>query len=172
MLAEGPGDVKKTRRQKTQAVWPWQDCGGLHYPALMCYYLNQPVKWKVDILREIYADNAATTKPFEQVVQAMVKCLTEEYGNPSSLHRRDKAENMKEAERRWLKRLKLIVRNILRKRTESTTLTAIRGSRSYSNRGNHIISTKAEHPSVLMTLEGLEKDSFDIHMLMSTIMVW
>ena len=35
----------------------------------------------------IYLDHAATTKPAEPVVRAITDCLTEHYGNPSSLHR-------------------------------------------------------------------------------------
>jgi cysteine desulfurase len=34
----------------------------------------------------IYLDNAATTQPFPEVVDAMLPFLREEYGNPSSLH--------------------------------------------------------------------------------------
>ena len=35
----------------------------------------------------IYLDNAATTKPKPEVVLAVMQCLTETWGNPSSLHR-------------------------------------------------------------------------------------
>lgn len=34
----------------------------------------------------IYMDNAATTKPKKEVVEEVTKCLTEHWGNPSSLH--------------------------------------------------------------------------------------
>ena len=96
----------------------------------------------------------------------MVKCLTEEYGNPSSLHMKGiKAENiLKESRKAVAKALKAHPSEIFFTSggTESNN-TAIRGvARSYSNRGNHIISTKAEHPSVLMTLEDLKRDGFDI----------
>ena len=37
---------------------------------------------------EIYLDNSATTKPYDEVVEEMVKALTTEYGNPSSLHKK------------------------------------------------------------------------------------
>ena len=37
---------------------------------------------------EIYLDNNATTRPLQCVVQAMLACLTSDYGNPSSLHTR------------------------------------------------------------------------------------
>ena len=35
---------------------------------------------------EIYLDNAATTKPYEEVIDVMVEGMREYYGNPSSLH--------------------------------------------------------------------------------------
>ena len=34
----------------------------------------------------IYADNAATTKMSAAAIEAMVKCMEEQYGNPSSLY--------------------------------------------------------------------------------------
>ena len=34
----------------------------------------------------IYADNAATTKPSQAAIDAMLTCLREQYGNPSSLY--------------------------------------------------------------------------------------
>ncbi len=37
---------------------------------------------------EAYLDNAATTKPFDSVVEAMVEALREDYANPSSLHKK------------------------------------------------------------------------------------
>ena len=35
----------------------------------------------------IYIDNSATTKPKPEVVAAIMKCLTDDWGNPSSIHR-------------------------------------------------------------------------------------
>ena len=37
--------------------------------------------------REIYLDNAATTKALPEVTQAVVEALEKNYANPSSLHR-------------------------------------------------------------------------------------
>ena len=34
----------------------------------------------------VYSDNAATTKPSQVALDAMLPCLTDVYGNPSSLH--------------------------------------------------------------------------------------
>ena len=35
----------------------------------------------------IYADHAATTAMSEAAIEAMTRCMREEYGNPSSLYR-------------------------------------------------------------------------------------
>ena len=39
-------------------------------------------------MREIYLDNSSTTKPSESVISVMLKTMTEDYGNPSSMHRK------------------------------------------------------------------------------------
>ena len=41
--------------------------------------------------RPVYADQAATTRPAPEVVEAMRPFLAEEFGNPSSVHRRGEA---------------------------------------------------------------------------------
>jgi cysteine desulfurase len=117
-------------------------------------------------LEEIYLDNAATTKPFTEVVDIMVDCLVNKYGNPSSLHRKGiEAENiLKESRSKLAEAMGVQDGEILFTSggTESNN-TAIRGiTRSYSNRGRHIITTRIEHPSVQKTMEDLEKDGFSI----------
>ena len=43
---------------------------------------------------EVYFDNAATTKVIPEVRDIMIKTMEEEYGNPSSMHRKGvEAEN-------------------------------------------------------------------------------
>jgi cysteine desulfurase len=37
---------------------------------------------------EIYFDNSATTKPSAAVVEVMLRTLTEDYGNPPSMHKK------------------------------------------------------------------------------------
>ena len=37
---------------------------------------------------EVYLDNSATTKPFEQVVQKVTDVMRNDYGNPSSMHKK------------------------------------------------------------------------------------
>ena len=37
-------------------------------------------------MMKVYLDNAATTKPYSEVVDIMNDVLKEDYGNPSSMH--------------------------------------------------------------------------------------
>lgn len=37
---------------------------------------------------EVYLDNSATTRVFPQVAELMIKIMCEDYGNPSSLHKK------------------------------------------------------------------------------------
>lgn len=118
---------------------------------------------------EIYLDNSATTKPYEEVVEEMVKALTTEYGNPSSLHKKGIEVDRK---------IKDIRQNIARSLgvkdkeifftsggTESNN-TIIRGvCHNFRKTKSHIISTTIEHPSVLATLADLEKDGFEVTLL-------
>ena len=44
------------------------------------------MKGKLLIFMNVYLDNAATTKPCKEAIEAINFSLTENYGNPSSLH--------------------------------------------------------------------------------------
>ena len=39
-------------------------------------------------MRDIYLDNSATTKPYDEVVEKMVYALTTDYANPSAVHKK------------------------------------------------------------------------------------
>jgi len=115
---------------------------------------------------EVYLDNAATTKPRKEVVESIVKSLEEQYGNPSSLHKKG-VEVEKE-----IKRIRRIVAKALgctdqeiiftSSGTEANNL-AIRGiTDAYKRSGNHIITSKIEHKSVLSTFNDLEKKGFEV----------
>ena len=58
---------------------------------------------------EAYLDNSATTRCCEEAAQLVVKLLTEDYGNPSSLHNKGViAENyMNDARKKIAKTLKV-----------------------------------------------------------------
>jgi len=115
---------------------------------------------------EVYLDNSATTKVTENVTNLMMKVLNEDYGNPSSMHRLGvKAEQyMKEAAGIIANTLKVEPKEIIFTSggTESNNLALIGTAMANKRRGNHIITTRIEHPSVHQTLVYLEDNGFKI----------
>ena len=91
---------------------------------------------------EVYLDNSATTRCFDEVAQLMTKVMCEDYGNPSSLHRKGvQAEQyIRYAKETIAKNLKVNEKEIFFTSggTESDNL-AIRGC-AYANsrRGNFL----------------------------------
>ena len=114
----------------------------------------------------IYLDNSATTKPYQEVVDSMVKSLTEDYENPSAAHRMGMKieKNIKEIRRNIAKTLGAKEKEIIFTSGGTECNNSIIRSCANLNkqRGKHIISTSIEHPSVLNTLEDLEKDGFEV----------
>lgn len=115
---------------------------------------------------EIYLDNSATTKPYQEVVDKMVYALTTDYANPSSLHRKgiEVEKNIKAIRQDIARTIGVKDKEIYFTSggTESNN-SIIRGvANLYKKRKNHIISTVIEHPSVLNTLKDLEDDGFEV----------
>lgn len=113
---------------------------------------------------EAYLDNAATTRVFESVKNIMVETLSVDYGNPSSMHTKGiEAERyIKDAKDIISKNLKVDSKEIIFTSggTESNNMAII--GTAYANRrsGNHIITTRIEHPSVHNPLLFLEDNGF------------
>lgn len=115
---------------------------------------------------EVYLDNSATTKPTAGVIDKMMKTLSEDYGNPSSMHRLGvKAEQyIKEASQLIANSLKVEPKEIIFTSggTEANNLALIGTAMAYKRRANHIITTRIEHPSVHQPLVYLEENGFEI----------
>ena len=115
---------------------------------------------------EVYLDNSATTRCFDEVAQLMTKVMCEDYGNPSSLHRKGvQAEQyIRYAKETIAKNLKVNEKEIFFTSggTESDNL-AIRGC-AYANsrRGKHLITTQIEHPAILQTMRQLEEEGYRV----------
>ena len=118
---------------------------------------------------EVYLDNSATTQVTEGVRDKMVKVLYEDYGNPSSMHLLGvKAENyMKESASIIAECLKVEPKELIFTSggTESNNLAIIGTALANKRRGNHIITTQIEHPSVHQPLAFLEENGFEISFL-------
>jgi cysteine desulfurase len=115
---------------------------------------------------KIYMDYAATTPTDRRVVEAMVPCFGEIYGNPSSLHgfgqeARAVMEGAREKIAAFLgaKPAEIVFTG---GGTESDNL-AIKGT-AWANRkkGDHIITSAIEHHAVLETCNFLEKEGFRV----------
>ena len=115
---------------------------------------------------EVYLDNSATTRCFGEVAELMTKIMCEDYGNPSSLHRKGvQAEQyIRYAKETIAKNLKVNEKEIFFTSggTESDNL-ALRGC-AYANcrAGRHLITTQIEHPAILQTMKQLEEEGFRV----------
>jgi len=118
----------------------------------------------------LYLDNSATTRIDPLVVQAMLPYLQEEFGNPSSKYY-TLAENAKRAVKNARYQVALLLGCeedeiiFTSGATESNNMVLKGVADYYRDKGNHIITTKVEHPSVLETCEYLERKGFRISYL-------
>ncbi|BBF43274.1 cysteine desulfurase [Lachnospiraceae bacterium KM106-2] len=115
---------------------------------------------------EAYLDNAATTKPFHEVCDIMLKTMKEDYGNPSSMHLKGvEAENyIKKAKEIIAASLKVEPKEIIFTSggTESNNTALIGVALANKRSGNHIITTKIEHASVHNPVIFLEDMGFRV----------
>lgn len=115
---------------------------------------------------EAYLDNSATTQCSEAVKDRMVKVLTEDYGNPSSLHLKGvrAEEYIKEAREKIAKTLKVSEKEILFTSggTESNNLAIIGTALANQRTGKHLVTTVIEHASVASPMKFLEEQGFEV----------
>ena len=114
----------------------------------------------------IYFDNAATTRVKIEVLKEMIPYFSEEYGNPSS------RDHIGRQAKRAVDFARERVANLINSDKSEIYFTGC-GSESdntalkgiaYKNRskGNHIITSKIEHPAILDSCKMLEKQGFEI----------
>ncbi len=115
---------------------------------------------------ECYFDNSATTKPAPQVVDAMVDTLTNNYGNPSSLHiKGDEAKVALDKSRAELARTFSCQPDevyFTSGGTESNNIAIMGTAMALSRRGKRIVTTAVEHPSVSECMNRLETMGFEV----------
>ena len=115
---------------------------------------------------EVYLDNSATTRCSARARDLMMQILTEDYGNPSSLHNKGKeAEDyIRRAREQIARTLKIDGRALLFTSggTESNNLALIGGALANRRLGRHIITTAIEHPSVHAPLAYLKELGYEI----------
>jgi cysteine desulfurase len=112
-------------------------------------------------MRRIYLDNSATTRVDDQVVQALLPYLTENYGNASSTHQWGQRSKQAVEEARAQAAALINAQGpeliFLSGGTESDNL-AIKGvAETHAPSGRRIITSQIEHPAVLAACGKLEK---------------
>lgn len=114
---------------------------------------------------KIYLDNNATTKCSEEVLNAMLPYLKEEYGNPSSIYSFGK--NTKEQINKVRKNIAGLINAketeiIFTSCASESNVTAIMNAVKNNPTKKHIITTKVEHASILETMKYLESLDYEI----------
>ncbi len=114
----------------------------------------------------IYLDNSATTKPCDSAVKAAEKAMRDTWGNPSSLHRLGVEAEITVTD------VRCKIADIINCRedeifftgsgTEANNLAILGAAEAQKRRGNKIITTSVEHPSVLNTCEHLSQNGFEV----------
>ena len=118
---------------------------------------------------EVYLDNSATTKPYNQVVDEMCTALRDDFANPSSAYRKGFLVEKK------IKKIRENIANTIGVEDKSIIFTSggtegnnaiIRSvARLNKRRKNHIITSYIEHPAVLNTVRSLEEEGFEVTIL-------
>ncbi|NLC44819.1 MAG: aminotransferase class V-fold PLP-dependent enzyme, partial [Clostridiales bacterium] len=111
-------------------------------------------------MKEIYLDHAATTPIVSEVMDVIIDCLENDFGNPSSMHglgiRAEK--RIKEAAKLVASLLGALPEEIFFTSggTEANNLAILGTAYDKKRRGKHCITSSIEHPSVLQAFSHLE----------------
>lgn len=123
---------------------------------------------------EVYFDNSSTTKVCREAAEKVMEMMTENYGNPSSLHTMGfRAEQELTAARDKIAVLlsaKPEEIYFTSGGTESNNIALFGAAHARQKRGNRIVTTMMEHPSVLNTMKELEKEGFEVIYIKPDIM--
>jgi len=110
----------------------------------------------------IYLDNAASTPIHKDVLNEMLPFLSEQYGNPSSIHKLGRTAN------KAIQNARKQIANLINAQPDEIFFTS-GGTESnnialygftYAKKGNHIITSLIEHEAVLEPCKRLERDGF------------
>lgn len=117
-------------------------------------------------MSRVYLDHAATTAVRKEVLDEMLPCFSQNYGNPSSIY-----EIAREA-KKLVDNARNQVANAINATPKEIYFTAggsesdnwaIKGiAESYKDKGNHIITSSIEHHAVLHTCEYLKKNGYEV----------
>jgi len=113
----------------------------------------------------IYLDNNATTQPLKEVVAAMTEALTEQFANPSSVHR------FGQSVRHEVECARQQVADLIGARSEEITFTsggteainlAIRGTLAHRSPHKRVVTSTVEHSAVQRLCKQLAREGYEI----------
>ena len=123
-------------------------------------YINESI-----VTMEIYFDNSATTPLCEAAKQSIISNM-DIYGNPSSLHAKGfEAETLLTASRKKIAATLGCTKEEIfftSCGSEANSLAILGGAAAKIRRGNRIITTDSEHPSVSEPIKKLEEQGFEV----------
>lgn len=115
---------------------------------------------------EAYFDNAATTRVYPEVQAVVDRMMTEDFGNPSSLHRVgiDAEQCVKEAQAAIARILRADPKEVYFTSggTESNNWALFGTARAAKRRGKHITISSIEHAAVASPARALEEMGFEV----------
>lgn len=118
---------------------------------------------------QVYLDNSATTRQYDEVTAEMVRMMEEVYGNPSSLHRMGMAAEaaVKNARRKLSAALGAAEEELIFTGggTEADNMALFGAALARRRRGRRILTTKIEHPAVLSACARLEQNGFQVEQI-------
>lgn len=117
-------------------------------------------------MSSLYFDNSATTRIKREVLETMLPYLSNEYGNPSSMY------TLGRSAKRVIESARTDVASLINANSNEIFFTscgsesdntALKGIANFNKeKGNHIITSKIEHPAILNSCKSLEKQGFRI----------
>ncbi|MCL2222253.1 MAG: cysteine desulfurase [Oscillospiraceae bacterium] len=120
--------------------------------------------------KTIYFDNAASTAVCEEALEAMLRVMREDYGNPSSMHEQGRRalSALDRSRKNISDALGTKTKNVLFTSggTEANNLAILGTAERLSHRGKHIITSAIEHSAVLEPIKKLEKSGFEVSYLL------
>ncbi|MBO4416077.1 MAG: cysteine desulfurase [Lachnospiraceae bacterium] len=118
---------------------------------------------------ECYFDNAATTRVCSEAVEIMDRVMREDYGNPSSKHIKgfEAEKYIRDSAQKIASTLHAAPKEIIFTSggTESNNMSLIGSALANKRRGNHIIASAFEHPSVYNPILSLEDFGFEVEFI-------
>ncbi|MGX8703455.1 MAG: cysteine desulfurase family protein, partial [bacterium] len=117
-------------------------------------------------MREIYFDNAATTVVSPAAAGTVLRVMTEDYGNPSSLHEKGVAAEgyVRAAAKTIAGTMKVSPNEIYFTSggTEANNWALFGAARANARLGKKILTSAMEHPAVAEVLKNLAGDGFEV----------